>query len=74
MASNKRLHSPHTQLTGLLVADKIEEASNLIKDIEPKLPNEFILKAIVNANIGQSQNSHEHLKMAQNYYQLIGGR
>lgn len=31
------------------------------------------MKAIVNANIAQSQNSHEHLKVAQNYYQLIGG-
>lgn len=54
--------------------DKNEEALNLIKDIDPKLPNEYILKAIVNANIGQIQNSHEHLKLAQNFYQLVGGR
>ncbi|XP_017462052.1 PREDICTED: intraflagellar transport protein 56-like, partial [Rhagoletis zephyria] len=55
--------------------DKNEEASSLIKDLEPKLPNEYILKAIVNANASQSTgsgNSHEHLKAAQHYYQLIG--
>ena len=59
-----------------IVTDKNEEASSLIKDLEPKLPNEYILKAIVNANASQSTggggNSHEHLKAAQHYYQLIG--
>lgn len=45
----------------------------MIKDFEPKLPNEFILKAIVNANIGQMGNIQEYLKVAQNYFHLIGG-
>lgn len=44
----------------------------MIKNVEPKIPIEYILKAIINSNIGQSQNSHEHLKIAQNYFQLVG--
>ncbi|XP_075676699.1 tetratricopeptide repeat domain 26 [Dermatophagoides pteronyssinus] len=52
--------------------DKNDEADNLIKNVEPKIPIEYILKAIINSNIGQSQNSHEHLKIAQNYFQLVG--
>ena len=34
---------------------------------------EYVLKAIVNALIGQEQDSREHLKAAQQYFQLVGG-
>jgi hypothetical protein len=33
---------------------------------------EYILKGVVNANIGQMMGSREHLKMAQQYFQLVG--
>ena len=36
------------------------------------LTQEYILKGVVNANIGQATGSREHLKMAQQYFQLVG--
>jgi len=53
--------------------DDIKEAFNLIKDVEPTSPNEYILKGVVNAVLGQDQGSREHLKIAQQYFQLVGG-
>ncbi|KAK2151841.1 hypothetical protein LSH36_349g03056 [Paralvinella palmiformis] len=57
--------------------DDIGEAYNLIKDLEPTTPQEYILKGVVNAALGQEQGSvskqREHLKIAQQYFQLVGG-
>lgn len=38
-------------------ADDIGEAYNLIKDLEPTTPQEYILKGVVNAALGQEQGS-----------------
>lgn len=35
----------------------IEEAYELMKDVDPSQPNEYILKGVVNAAIGQKHNS-----------------
>jgi len=48
------------------------EAYNLIKDLEPTLPREYILKGVVFAALGQGTGSREHLKMAQQLFQLVG--
>ncbi|KAH8036455.1 hypothetical protein HPB51_000577 [Rhipicephalus microplus] len=40
-----------------LKQDNIKEAHNLIKDLEPTVPHEYILKGVVNAAIGQAQGS-----------------
>ncbi|KAI9357612.1 hypothetical protein DFJ73DRAFT_820409 [Zopfochytrium polystomum] len=53
--------------------DDIVSAFNLMKDIEPSTPQEYILKGIVNATLGQEQESRDHLKIAQQYFQLVGG-
>jgi len=53
--------------------DDILSAFNLMKDVEPSTPQEYILKGIVNAALGQEQESREHLKVAQQYFQLVGG-
>lgn len=53
--------------------DDVQEAYNLIKDLEPTTPQEYILKGVVNAALGQEQGSREHLKIAQQYFQLVGG-
>lgn len=53
--------------------DDIQSAYNLLKDLEPSTPQEYILKGIVNAALGQEQESQEHLKVAQQYFQLVGG-
>ena len=52
--------------------DEIQEAFNLIKDLEPTTPAEYTLKGVVNAAYGQLMDSREHLKIAQQYFQLVG--
>ncbi|XP_077980438.1 intraflagellar transport protein 56-like [Glandiceps talaboti] len=56
-----------------LKQDDVQEAYGLIKDLEPTTPQEYILKGVVNAALGQEQGSREHLKIAQQYFQLVGG-
>merc|ERR1712224_854487 len=52
--------------------DGIQEAYKLIKDLEPSTPQEYILKGVVNASVGQALGSREHIKMAQQFFQLVG--
>lgn len=52
--------------------DGIQEAYELIKDLEPSTPQEYILKGVVNASVGQALGSREHIKMAQQFFQLVG--
>ncbi|XP_060569600.1 intraflagellar transport protein 56-like isoform X4 [Ruditapes philippinarum] len=56
-----------------LKQDDVTEAYNLIKDLEPTTPQEYILKGVVNAALGQEQGSREGLKAAQQFFQLVGG-
>eukprot|EP00741_Cyanophora_paradoxa_P016143 tig00000042_g15583.t1 len=55
-----------------LRSDEMGEAYNLIKDLEPTTPQEYILKGVVNSAVGQATDSREHIKMAQQYFQLVG--
>ncbi|XP_053986821.1 intraflagellar transport protein 56 [Hylaeus anthracinus] len=55
-----------------LKQDDVEEAFELIKDLEPSVPQEYILKGIVNAVMGQEINSRDNIKTAQQYFQLVG--
>mmetsp|Transcript_18052 Transcript_18052/g.36730 ORF Transcript_18052/g.36730 Transcript_18052/m.36730 type:complete len:561 (+) Transcript_18052:90-1772(+) len=52
--------------------DSVEEADNLLKDLEPSTPQEYILKGVVNACMGQSMGMKENLKKAQQFFQLVG--
>lgn len=52
--------------------DEVQEAYKLLKSMEPSTPQEYILKGVVSASIGQSTGSNEHIKMAQQYFQLVG--
>ncbi|MCL4133791.1 UNVERIFIED_CONTAM: hypothetical protein GTU68_042942, partial [Idotea baltica] len=56
-----------------LKQDEVQEAYNLLKDLEPTVPQEYILKGVVNAAIGQETGSRENIKVAQQYFQLVGG-
>ena len=50
----------------------INEAHELVKDLKPNTPQEYILKGVVHACLGQSNGgSSEHLKTAQQYFQLV---
>ncbi|KAF6774250.1 Tetratricopeptide repeat protein 26 [Paragonimus kellicotti] len=53
--------------------EETDEAHELIKDVEPSTPQEYVLKGVVNAILGQDRSSREHLKLAQQYFQLVGG-
>ncbi|XP_064819554.1 intraflagellar transport protein 56-like isoform X1 [Oncorhynchus masou masou] len=53
--------------------DDVQEAYTLIKDLEPTTPQEYILKGVVNASLGQEIGSRDHLKIAQQFFQLVGG-
>jgi len=55
-----------------LRADEVTEAYNLMKDLEPSVPREYILKGVVFAALGQKTESREHLKLAQQLFQLVG--
>lgn len=37
--------------------DEVQEAYTLIKDLEPAVPQEYILKGVVNAALGQELGS-----------------
>ncbi|KAK2544207.1 Ttc26 [Columba livia] len=52
--------------------DDVQEAYNLIKDLEPTAPQEYILKGVVNAALGYETGSRDHLKIAQQFFQLVG--
>lgn len=53
--------------------DDVQEAYNLIQDLMPTTPQEYILKGVVNAALGQDIGSRDHLKSAQQFFQLVGG-
>ncbi len=53
--------------------DEVQEAYNLIKDVEAVKPQEYILKAIVHALVGHSsQAAKDHLQKAQSLFQVVG--
>ncbi|XP_060521744.1 intraflagellar transport protein 56 isoform X2 [Cylas formicarius] len=52
--------------------DDIKEAYKLLKDLQPAVPQEYILKGVVNAALGQEINSTEHIKAAEECFQLVG--
>jgi len=51
---------------------EVQEAFELMKDVEPSSPQEYILKGVTNLAVGQAMDSREHLKVAQQYFQLLG--
>jgi intraflagellar transport protein 56 len=55
-----------------LRTEEVNEAYKLIKDLEPSVPREYILKGVVFAALGQVTGSREHLKLAQQLFQLVG--
>ncbi|XP_055305612.1 intraflagellar transport protein 56 [Sitodiplosis mosellana] len=50
---------------------KAQELMGLI--LKPTVPSEYILKGVVHTLLAQKLDSREHLKNAQQYFQLVGG-
>jgi intraflagellar transport protein 56 len=42
--------------------DAVNEAYDLIRDMEPNTPQEYIIKGVVNATMGQLTSNREQLK------------
>ena len=53
---------------------EVQEAYELMREIEPTSPQEYILKGITNLALGQQLDSREHLKVAQQRFQLTRAR
>merc|ERR1712151_337959 len=51
-----------------LKTDEVNEAYQLIKDMDCVLPKEYILKAVVHAVIGQDQDQKDHMRISQNFF------
>lgn len=45
----------------------------MTQDLDPNVPQDYIIKGVVNACVGQEHESQENLKLAQQYFQLVGG-
>ena len=56
-----------------LRSGSVEEAINLVSSIEPGNPQEYILKAIVNAIVGQDAQNQDQIGVAQHNFNLVGG-
>jgi len=52
--------------------NEVDDAFKLVKDMECVIPKEYIIKAVVHALIGQMKDQKEHLRIAQNFYQMVG--
>lgn len=50
------------------ISDDVTEAYNLIKDLEPTTPQEYILKGVVNAALGQESGSVSSLLLGNNIF------
>ena len=55
-----------------LKRDQVSDAFDLIRDLEPSTPQEYILKGVAYATIGQTSNNREYIKIAQQCFQLVG--
>lgn len=51
---------------------QFKEAQGVLKDLQPTQPDEFILRAVVSAAIGQDTGNAEQLKDAQQNFQIFG--
>uniref|UniRef100_A0A1A9W486 Intraflagellar transport protein 56 n=1 Tax=Glossina brevipalpis TaxID=37001 RepID=A0A1A9W486_9MUSC len=51
---------------------EVQEAHSLIKEMQPTVPHEYILKGVIHASLGQHLNSREHIKTAQQNLHLVG--
>jgi intraflagellar transport protein 56 len=56
-----------------LKRNQIQDAHQMIKDIQPKVPHEYILKGVTHASMFQESGLKEHAKQAQQYLHLVGG-
>ena len=53
--------------------NNIQDAYELMKDVDPTNPKEFILKGVVHAILGQETENEEHIRLSTQLFQLVGG-
>jgi len=49
-----------------------DKANELLENVEPSTPQEYILKGVVNTEIGQNEGSRAALDSAKTYFQVVG--
>lgn len=52
--------------------EDVEAGLTLVEDLVPQAPPEFLLKAIVFTLIGYERLSKDHVKIAQDYFKIVG--
>jgi len=52
--------------------DELTKAQDVIKDMQPNQPEEYILRAVVAAAVGQESTNSELIKEAQQNFQIFG--
>lgn len=53
--------------------NSVNEAYELVKDLDPVTPQDYIIKGVVLATLGQSSTGkREHIKTAEQYFQMVG--
>lgn len=70
-----RSYVPYTHITQVIYHlrhEAVNEAYELVRDLEPTTPQEYIIKGVVHATIGQATGSRDHMKIAQQCFQLVG--
>ena len=45
---------------------------HIYRDLEPSTPQDYIIKGVVHASLGQQKGMREQIKMAQQCFQLVG--
>ena len=52
----------------------VNEAYELVRDLDPSTPQQYVIKGVVHATLGQAADAREreHLKLAQQCFQLVG--
>ncbi|CCD65895.1 Intraflagellar transport protein 56 homolog [Caenorhabditis elegans] len=68
-------HIPEARVNLILYhlnKNNVKDAISLCKDFDPVTPYEFLVKALTFLRHGQETNSREHLKIAENFFQMVG--
>lgn len=51
---------------------EVGEAHDLVRDYNPTTPQEYIIKAVVNAAVGQLHDNRENIELAKQYFRMVG--
>ncbi|CAK9855489.1 unnamed protein product [Sphagnum jensenii] len=62
----------HNHVVFRSAENALQEAYNMVKELEPSTTQEYVVKAVSYASLGREIQNAEMLKQAQHYFQLVG--